>query len=58
MGKPHLHSSLLQVLDQTFPHDEPGGEEDSKGQYEGLRRRAEAGLYEDTPPSLLAHLTI
>lgn len=26
VAKPHLHASLLQVLDQTFPHDEPGGE--------------------------------
>ena len=53
----HLHPSLLQVLDQTFPHDKPGGERGSKGCDErGLRRRV--GLCGIPPPSLLAHLTI
>lgn len=28
--RPHLHPSLFQVLDQTFPHDEPGGEGNGK----------------------------
>lgn len=43
-GKHYLHPSLLQVLDQTFPHDEPGGERGGKDHDErGPRRRAVAG---------------
>lgn len=47
------------MLDQTLPHDEPGGQQGHKGHDErGLRGRAGMGLCGDTPPSLLAHLTI
>lgn len=47
------------MLDQTLPHDEPGGEQGHKGHDErGLSGRAVTGLCGDTPPSLLAHLTI
>lgn len=42
MVKPHLHSSLLQVLDQTFPHKEPSekdaGKAMTRDEGEGQRR--------------------
>lgn len=39
VAKPHLHSSLLQVLDQTFPHDEPGGEGGAKVRMRGTEEK-------------------
>lgn len=47
------------MLDQTLPHDEPGGEQGHRGHDDrGLRGRAVTGLCGATQPSLLAHLTI